>query len=330
MPPPFNVLISSAGRRHALLRIFRTALDRLGLTGDVVAIDASPLSAAYQVADRSFLVPRTSSPEFIPAVLDLCRRQRIRLLIPTIDPELALYAAHREAFERIGTTVAISSPEVVAIGRDKERTHRWLAAAGFPTPRQTTVEVALRDRESWPFPLFVKPVNGSASVGAAVVHDDAELATLTRGGGFIVQTVARGAEHTIDFLADRSGRCRCAVPRQRLEVRGGEVTKAVTVRSEAMQALVARLCEALPGAYGTLCVQVFLDPATGALEVIELNPRFGGGFPLTWAAGADFARWMIEELLGLRSSAALDGWQDGLVMLRYDEAVFVDRGKVGW
>lgn len=325
----FNVLISSAGRRHALLDLFRRALRQLDLHGELMAVDATPLSAAFQSADRAFVVPRTASPEFIPTVLELCRAHEIRLVVPTIDPELPLYAAHREAFARIGTTVAISSPAVVAIGNDKVLTHRWLREAGFPVPRQATVGEVLEAQAQWPFPLFAKPVNGSGSVGATVVHDAAELGAVARGGGFLVQTLAPGVEHTIDFLADRAGRCRCAVPRRRLEVRAGEMSKGVTVRSPLLEGLAERLCAALPGAYGTLCVQAFHDEESGALTVIELNPRFGGGYPLAWEAGAQFPRWMIEELLGLPSTASRDGWRDGLVMLRYDEAVFLDGAPLG-
>ncbi|HYG67833.1 MAG TPA: ATP-grasp domain-containing protein [Anaeromyxobacteraceae bacterium] len=328
-PQRFNVLVSSAGRRHALLDLFRRALRALGLEGDVMAVDATPLSAAFQSADRAFVVPRTSHPEFVPAVLELCRRHDVRLVVPTIDPELPLYAEHRDAFARVGATVAVSSPEVIAIANDKGLTHRWLAARGFPVPRQATAAEVLGGAPGWTFPLFAKPVNGSGSIGATVVRDAGELAVLARNGPLVVETIAPGVEHTIDFLADRSGRARCAVPRRRLEVRAGEVSKGVTVRSPVLEDLATRLCAALPGAYGALCVQTFLDDATGALNVTELNPRFGGGFPLACEAGAHFPRWIVEELLGLPSTATANGWRDRLVMLRYDAAVFVDGATAG-
>ena len=127
------------------------------------------------------------------------------------------------------------------------------------------------------------------------------------------------------LLVDRSGQCLCAVPRRRLEVRGGEVSKAVTVRSETLIDLAFGMVKALPGAYGVLNFQVFAEEETGKLAVIEINPRFGGGFPLTHRAGADYARWLLEDLQGLPSTASADGWRDGLVMLRYDAAVFVDQ-----
>jgi carbamoyl-phosphate synthase large subunit len=191
----------------------------------------------------------------------------------------------------------------------------------------------LADPAAWEFPLVVKPRFGSAGVGVGVVHDAAELAARAGPGhgDMVVQTLAAGREHTIDVLADRDGRCVCAVPRRRIEVRAGEVSKGVTVRSPRLQDLAARICAALPGAFGTITVQVFVDgdpdeaaPDDADLAVIEINARYGGGFPLALEAGADFPRWQLEELLGLTSTAAPDTWRAGLVMLRYDAAVFVD------
>jgi carbamoyl-phosphate synthase large subunit len=118
------------------------------------------------------------------------------------------------------------------------------------------------------------------------------------------------------------------VPRRRLEVRAGEVSKGITVREPAVIDLAVRAAEALPGAWGCLNVQIFHDVASGQLAVIELNPRFGGGFPLAWEAGAHYPRWILEEVLGLPSTVH-DRWTDGLVMLRYDAAVFRPREDCG-
>ena len=317
-----NVLISSAGRRVALLRLFRRTLADLGLTGRVLAADMSALSAAFHEADEGFVVPRCTSEEFVPEMLELCRRHRVGLVIPTIDPELAVYAAHRDEFAEIGTTVAVSTPEVVAIGGDKQATHQWLTANGLPAVAQGSVEEA----RSWPLPVVVKPRFGSASIGLSVVRTDAQWAAVG-DEEMIVQKMAPGVEHTLDVLADRDGRCCCVVPRRRLEVRAGEVSKAVTVRSQPLIDLGRALCEALPGAYGALNVQVFV--AGDEVRVIELNARFGGGFPLAWEAGAPFPRWIIEELLGEPVSGDPAGWRDGLVMLRYDDAVFRQAPHVG-
>jgi carbamoyl-phosphate synthase large subunit len=318
-----TVLVSSAGRRVELLRGFRQALDDLGLDGRVVATDQSWYSSARHSADAGYDVPACSDPAFVPRLVELCAEERVDLVVPTIDPELPVLAAASAELAAVGTTVAVSAPAVVAIAADKVATHDWLVAHDFPTVRQATVATVLDDPASWPFPLMVKPRFGSAAHGVAVVNDTAELDVAARVGEVVVQTVAAGREHTIDVLVDRTGACVCAVPRRRIEVRAGEVSKAITVRSPTLEQLAADVCAALPGPFGALTIQVFVDDTSGRLAIIELNARFGGGFPLSREAGADFPRWIIEDLLGRPSTATADGWRDGVVMLRYDAAVFV-------
>lgn len=326
----FNIVVSSAGRRVALLRLFRRTLGDLGHRGRVIATDMSPLSAAAHEADRFLQVPPCTDPGFVPAMLDICASQGARLLVPTIDPELAVYARHRERFAEVGTTVAVSGPRVVGIGADKRETHAWLTRAGIPTVRQGTVDEVLADPDDWPFPLVVKPAQGSAGIGVQVVADPDDLKSASCDEDLLVQTVARGREHTIDMLVDRAGACVCAVPRRRIEVRAGESSKGVTVRSGVLETTAQRVCAALPDPYGALNLQVFRDADTGETSVIELNPRFSGGFPLSWEAGARFPEWIINELLGREPvTPPPDAWRGGVVMLRYDDAVFVDAGTVG-
>jgi carbamoyl-phosphate synthase large subunit len=318
-----TVLVSSAGRRVELLKAFRQALADLGLEGQVLATDRSWYSSAAHSADARFEVPSCDRPEFVPHMVELCAQHDVDLVVPTIDTELPVLAAARDAFAAVGATVAVSAPAVVDVAGDKVATHSWLTAHGFPTVRQATLAEVEADDLAWPFPLVVKPRFGSAAKGVAVVTDGDELAVAARAGEVVAQTVAAGDEYTIDALVDRAGRCVCAVPRRRIEVRAGEVAKAVTVHAPVLERLAADICEALPGAYGALAIQVFADAGFVDPTVIELNARFGGGYPLSRQAGADFPRWILEEVVGLPSSAHADGWRDGLVMLRYDAAVFV-------
>jgi carbamoyl-phosphate synthase large subunit len=329
MREDFNVLISSAGRRVALLKAFRQSLGELDLQASVQAADMSPLSAAMQIADARHLVPACTTAEFIPHLLDICRENSIRLLVPTIDTELKAYSEACEEFAAVGTSVAISSPETIAICADKQRTHEWLVNNNFPTVRQASVDEILRDLEHWRFPLIAKPVAGSASAGIRFVRSARELRGLDGERDYVIQEVASGAEFTLDVLVDREGSARCSVPRLRLEVRAGEVSKGVTVRHANLEQLGSTICEELPGAYGVLTVQIFLDETTGTMNVIEINPRFGGGYPLAFQAGANYPRWMVEEMLGMTSTVSKDGWEDGLVMLRYDDAAFIRADEVG-
>ncbi len=320
-----TVLISSAGRRVELLEGFRDALRELGADGRVVATDTSWWSAARHRADAAFDVPRCDDPTYVDRIVALCEREEVDLVVPTIDPELPVLAAARDRLAAVGTTVAVSSPDTVSIAADKVATHRWLVDAGLPTVRQGTPADVAADPGSWPYPLIVKPRGGSAGIGVVTVSDAVSLEVASRRGDVVVEQVADGTEHTVDVLVDRSGACVCAVPRRRVEVRAGEVAKAVTVRSAALERLAADVVTALPAPFGALTIQVFVGDEPAQLTVIELNARFGGGFPLARRAGADFPRWMLEELLDVPSTARADEWEDGLVMLRYDDAVFLRR-----
>ncbi len=181
----------------------------------------------------------------------------------------------------------------------------------------------------WSLPLIAKPRFGSASIGVQRIESLAQLAMLPQDIEYVVQAVAPGDEYTVDVLVNRQGRGLCPVPRKRLEVRGGEVSKAVTEREESLVRLGRGLAETLPGAYGALNVQVFWDRAGGAVNVIEINPRFGGGFPLTWQAGGHYPRWIIEEILGRSAATLTENWSDRLLMLRFDDAVFLPAVAAG-
>jgi carbamoyl-phosphate synthase large subunit len=323
-----NILISSAGRRVSLMSCFRESLSELGISGRVIAVDATPYSAAVQLADDFYLVPRNSDPNFIPEIQQICEQEQVHLVVPTIDTELPVYAAAREQFRKRGTAIAISSPDTVRVCYNKILTHEWLVAQGFPVPKQAAPEVVLGDPSDWVLPLIVKPIDGSGSLGVRTVASFAELSALvSKSNSVIVQECILGAEHTINVFVNRHGRCLCAVPHFRMEVRGGEVSKGVTVKNREMMELAGTIVESMPGACGALNVQCFSTGA-GDLKVIEINARFGGGYPLAHRAGAPMTRWLIEEILGREPREQFDGWEDGLTMLRYDEAVFVPRSTL--
>jgi carbamoyl-phosphate synthase large subunit len=323
-----NILISSGGRRVGLMACFRETLNSLGLQGRICVADCSATAPAFHLADESWIVPPCTVPEFASLVLEIARKERIGLVAPTIDTELPAYSAARHDFAERGVAVAVSEKETVAICGDKALTHGWLESKGFPTVRQGTPEDVMSRPGEWRFPLIAKPRNGSASLGVQNVGSLRELeVAATRTSDLIVQEPARGTEHTVNVYVDREGRCRCAVPHARLEVRAGEVSKGVTVKNRQLMDLARNVAEELPGAYGPMNIQCFVAPE-GEICVIEINARFGGGYPLAHKAGAHFTRSLIEETLDLPISASFDGWQDDLAMLRYDEAVYLPGSRI--
>ncbi|WP_097090783.1 ATP-grasp domain-containing protein [Novosphingobium sp. Chol11] len=317
-----RMMLSSAGRRVGLMRSFREAGAALGIDLMMFASDLKPdWSPACVEADRSFAAPPAESEGFIPAMLDICRREQIELIVPTIDTELIAYAHARDEFAAINCHVAVSDAAVVEMARDKLATAQFLTGAGLPSPATIAAEDYLAGSADLPLPLLAKPRHGSSSRGIGMVYDREEVASLDDSEPYILQQFLDGREFTVSLYFDGEGRMQCAVPHERLRVRAGEVEKGVTVRNAIIEELAWRLGAALRGARGALCFQLRMDAAGGA-SIFEINARFGGGYPLAHRAGARFAQWLLEERLGLPLTAH-DGWQDNVMMLRFDDAVFV-------
>lgn len=286
------------------------------------AADSALSAPARFLADSFQQVPRCTQPEFGDRLLEICRRDSIGLVIPTIDTELPVFAALKESFADYGVELIVSGAPTIAIACDKNRTHRWLTDNNLPTVKQASISQVLANPDGWSWPLIAKPHDGSASAGLRRIEHPAELALLEEHhSGYIVQEIARGKEFTINIYVNRAGKCVCAVPHWRIEVRAGEVSKGLTVRNQTLMDLACRAAESLPDARGPLNLQCFVDE-DGTIAVIELNARFGGGYPLAHRAGARFTDWLLEEQEG-REIAWFDGWVDNLAMLRYDDAVFV-------
>jgi carbamoyl-phosphate synthase large subunit len=326
----FNVLLTSAGRRVSLARLFRLALDDVGVDGKVVTADFRKDAPAHFVADRSELVPRVHDENYVDRLLKLCRKHDIRLLVPLIDTELPVLAPHRERFAADGVTLLVSSPETIAICRDKFSTSEFFSQIGIPTPEIVRLPSSgrLSSEMTLSFPLLVKPADGSASVGVTKVNNHRELEFFANYvPNAIVQELVVGREYTLDVLVDFAGVVRCVVPRLRIETRAGEVSKGMTENVPTIIDAACKLVSALPGAVGCITVQCFRGD-DDSLSFIEINPRFGGGFPLSAAAGANFPKWIIEWLLGRQPHVTIDGWQDWTVMLRYDAEIITTRDLV--
>jgi carbamoyl-phosphate synthase large subunit len=321
-----NVLISSAGRRVALVEILRSELRSLNLPNRLIATDMSPLAPACYVADEQVRVPQVGDPNFAAVMMGICRDHRIGLIIPTIDPELHVFATMREDLASAGMLVIASGPRTVALSADKRLTFPWLTAHAIPTVEQWDFSEADRIADKLLYPVIVKPARGSASAGVRRIGSPSELRAVV-GDDLIVQSLAPGDEYTVDVWVDRAGEPRCAVPRRRIEVRAGEVSKGVTEARGDVMAVAQAVARTLPDAFGPITVQVF-GTEGGEVRVIEVNPRLGGGFPLANEAGARYLRWAIQESLGRPYEPPHFEWRDGLTMLRYDDAVFLPRSDM--
>jgi carbamoyl-phosphate synthase large subunit len=316
-----RILFTCAGRRIELIQAFIRAAKALGVRLSVHAADIEPHFAAACLADRAHRTPSIGSPRYISTIREIARREKIDLIVPLIDPELPALSEAREKFAEFGCHLIISSPRIVQICRDKLTTYQFLTQNDIPTP-QTWLPGEVLARARHRFPYFLKPRFGSASKGNFIIRDRHDLESFVpRVPDAIIQELLPGEEHTLDVYTGYDGRPRCVVPRRRLEVRGGEVTKAVTVRHDGIIQTGVRVVEALGECRGLITIQLFLA-GDGQIRVIEVNPRFGGGVPLAIQAGADFPKWLLVEWLGERPRIRLDNFRPGVLMLRYHQSFF--------
>jgi carbamoyl-phosphate synthase large subunit len=311
-----NVLITSASRKISLVRAFQKALAADG-GGEVIAVDARPLAAALQAADRGYVVPTGPGEAFAHALETLCARHGVRLIVPTRDEELPFFAAGRERWNALGVEVMVSDSAAVQICQDKKRFLEFCRNHGFDVP--ATFEPG--DVRAEDYPLFVKDRFGKGSRGAVAVESPEELAyALRRVSDPIVQKLIRAPEYTVDLFADFSGRVLSVVPRERIGVVAGESFVGRTCKDPAVMNAAIGLATAL-GLKGHNTMQCFLDG--GAVRWIEINPRYGGAANLGFAAGADSPRMLIKLLKPETVQPAIGAFVDDLVMLRYTEDLFV-------
>ncbi len=324
-----KMLFSSAGRRVALMNTFRNAAKALGLDITVIAVDMDPSwSPACQAADIACRVDRCTSDAFIPQMMEICRKHQVNLIVPTIDTELMVFAENRGLFAEIGTVIHVGDPEFVAIARDKGTTARVLAGNQIPVPESWQIQNILKKTCKIPFPVLIKPRDGSCSKGIAVVSDVEELVEKTiNPEDWLAQEICTGQEYTINCFYDRSGRCVSCVPHVRRFVRDGEVCFAQTERVPEFTAIAHQFSRVFKGIRGCICFQGFRQK-DGSVRVFEINARFGGGYPICDRAGGTFARWLLQEVMGQQPDYH-DNWREGVRMLRYDEAVFTEGWLIG-
>lgn len=314
-----NILITSAGQRVSLVQIFAKELSEIG--GKVYAVDTHPmLSPACQVAyDFARVSKVTEEALYIQELLQLATLWDIKLILPTIDTELELLARHSKLFLKSDIVIIISSLDFVKTCRNKSITNDFFVAHHTLIPK-------IFDKKAHPFPVFIKPIDGSLSKDLYLFEsDDAVIPAKLYGDRFIWMEYIAPSEYdefTVDTYYDKNGVLQCVVPRQRLFVRAGEVNKAVTRRNVLLHHL-AQHFGIIEGARGCLTFQFFLSKVHDRILGIEINPRFGGGYPLSYFAGANFPKWLINEyILGI-SVSYFDEWQENLLLLRYDAEVLV-------
>ena len=317
-----GVLFTCIGRRVSLLESFRRAAKQLKINAAFFGTDTTDLSSALQLCDEGFLVKPTTHPGYIGQLLSIVKANRVKLLVPTVDLDLKVLARNKPKFASMGCRVLVSTPQVVDICQDKRKTYQFLAKNGFDTVLTMSVRAAL-SKKKLSCPCYLKPWDGSAGRGNAVVNNRRELSFYAKTiPNAICQEFITGTEHTCDVYVDFNMKVRCVVPRKRIEVRAGEVSKGQIVKNPRIMSEAAMLAETLGAGPGVITLQLFLTD-DDRLKFIEINPRFGGGAPLSIKAGANFPKWILQEASGKKTNIRFDGFKDDLIMLRYDSEVWL-------
>ena len=314
-----NILITSAGRRVELVESFKEEGRKLDEDLKVICTDLAPeLSPACQIADLYFRAPRVTNQKYISFLKKTCAANSIVLIIPTIDTELLILSKHREEFLKLGINVVISDVSLIQACRNKNHTADLLHNIKIDTP-------AILNANNLNFPCFVKPYDGSRSMGAFVLNDKSMLTSdlLDNPKNMFMEFVPETYdEYTVDIYYDKFGILRSLVPRLRIETRAGEISKGLTTKGVVYDYLKDKLLN-LKGAKGCINLQLFVDLKDKSFKAIEINPRFGGGYPLSYSAGANFPMMLIQEYILGEKVDFLEDWKDNLLMLRYDSKVLI-------
>lgn len=319
----FNILFTSSGRRFALIQHFKKVLSDLNLNGKIITADILNTAPTAYLSDTHEIVPPVSNSNYISTLLKLCKEHEIKLLIPLIDTELCLLAKHKNQFEELGTTVLVSSLKVNEICYNKTLTHQFFIDNNIKCPKVYDIDEILSSKNP-SYPYLIKPAKGSSSVGVYKIRNKKELAFFKDYiKDPILQEYLSGDEYTIDALLDLKGNLLIAIPRLRMETRAGEVSKGKTINNKVIINEVSKVVSKLPGAIGCITLQCFFED--NQVKFIEINPRFGGGFPLTIAAGADYPKYLIETLMDIYPQTPIHNWKDNFVMLRYEDAIYLEK-----
>lgn len=321
-----NILITSAGRRGALVKCFKKTIKEMkGVKGKVISIDVNPLSAALYISDKHYIVPRIFVSNYIDTLLEICSKENIKLIIPTIDTELLLLSQNKKKFGENGVIVALSDPKAVEICSDKLKTFQFFKEYNLPTV-DTFTYYQVDKMKNINYPLFIKPCGGSASINTYKVNSKRELDFfIDYIENPVIQEYAEGQEFTLDILADLGGKVINVVPRERIEVRAGEINKGKTVKKEKLIEYGKIIVEKLEG-IGPITIQCFKKG--DEIKFIEINPRFGGGYPLSFAAGVNYPELLIRMVLGEKVAPRLGEFEENLIMLRWEDAVFIKEGNL--
>ena len=313
-----NILILSAGTRDKIVQYFKNALHG---KGKVIATDMSELAPAVYEADKFYQVPRMTTPGYLDVIFDICKKEKIKAVLTLIDPELSLLAEHEDEFRALGVTVIGSSYELCERSLDKYEMYKWLLEHDYKCAKSY---ISLDDFKKdvadskITYPVFVKPVCGSASISISKADDEEVTEFLySHGEGMMIQEFLKGQEIGADVYIDMiSGEVVSIFTKKKLVMRAGETDKAVSFKDEKLFALIEQFVKE-SGYRGQIDIDIF--DINGEYYISEVNPRFGGGYPHAYECGCDHMRLIVNNLDGKKNVKQIGKYTEGVHMMKYNE-----------
>ena len=314
-----NVLFSSVGRRVELVKAFREASNELKIKSKLIGVDMDELAPALNFVDKKYKVPKLSSEEFIPQIIEICKKENVAIIIPTLDTELSLYSKNKELLQNeCGAKVMVSDENVISIIRNKVKTYEFLKENNFSVPKLIK-EKDVKDKE-YKFPLFIKPLDGSSSINNFKINNERELEFFKEYvSNPMIQEFSEGQEYCVDVFCDFNGKVITVVPKIRIAHRGGEITKAKIVKDRELIEIGKKLANLLKP-----CGEINFDciKTENGVDIIEINGRFAGGSPISFKSGANSPK-KIYQLLMNEELQYNENFEDGFIALRFDDAVYI-------
>ena len=315
-----KILFTCVGRRVELLQEFRKAAKDLNIDLEIIGTDITDTAPAMFFCDKKKVVCRISDSNYVQNLVDICLEEKITAIIPTIDTDLFVLSQNKSRFEKSGVKVFISDPDKIKICRDKRDTAKFFFEIGLNTPIPT---------DDWKkydcgYPAFIKPKDGSSSVNVHKVNDIQELEAYAKEvPDYIVAPFIAGVEYTVDAFCDYEGNPIFITPRIRLAVRSGEVLKTRIEQDEVIIKETETILKAFKPC-GAITIQLIREDKTGKDYFIEINPRFGGGAPLSMKAGANSAKAVLKLLQGKSLEFEAGAAKNGAIYSRFDQSICVN------
>jgi len=318
MHDEINILILSCGTRNKIVQYFKKELNGKGA---VMATDCSKLAPALYDADRYFVVPRMDSEGYLEVVLSICKENKIKAIISLIDPELSLLAKHKDAFLNIGVLPIISEYDEVEMCFDKYKMYNFLHKNGFKTPRSYTKKEKFNDdleKKIIQFPVFVKPIKGSASLNINKVISKEEINLLfDRYDNLMIQEYMSGTEYGVDVYIDMLSDEPVAIfTKEKILMKAGETDKSVSMKDEKLFELVKMFVKKAH-LKGIIDIDIFKKD--GEYFISEVNPRFGGGYPHAYECGVNIPKMIINNIVGVANNIAIGVYEINRYMMKYNE-----------